>query len=60
MLRKILAGAAAAAALLATGSATADEYDPNDPCFLSGGCFWDELAGRWICPAYVYAQCAPG
>lgn len=59
MLRKLLAGSAAAAALFAAPAATADQYDPNDPCFLSGGCFWDEGEERWICADYVYAMCAP-
>lgn len=57
MLRKFLAGSAAAAALFAAPAATADMYDPNDPCLLHAGCFWDGT--MWICADYIYAMCAP-
>lgn len=55
MLRKVLAGTAAAVALFSASNATADRYDPNDPCLLHAGCFWD--GDEWICADYVYALC---
>lgn len=60
MLRKLIAGSIIGAALFCSTAANADMYDRNDPCFSSSGCWWDEIGGVWVCPAYVYQQCAPG
>lgn len=66
MHKSIIAGVFAAISLTAapvTGAADPASRplrgDPNDPCFLSAGCFW--AVDGWVCPnPDVYMMCAAG